>query len=366
MTLRSASESRATPPSAPAVASEDTTLLARVPFFQGLRAGQLVALAAVATSKAWAAGEPLLQTGRPAPGLMVLRRGRARGDSGVLGPGDVLEMLTAFDTRMAEETVIATEPVECLILTARAVHEAIRQDPELGVALLRDVSRFVSAPGGDVSEQLLRYAADVAESYREAERRQDALRQSVLGAVRGLVDLAEAKDPILRGHASHAAHIARALAVKLGWAADAVGHAALGGLLHDVGYIVVDSAILRKAGPLSEAEQRQIQSHPTVGARIIERIAFLGPVVPFVLHHHERYDGRGYPQGLTGKAIPLAGRLMAAVEYYETLRTGQDGPAGDEPRRLARLLRAEIGTRLDREVANALAELIESAEVPGG
>lgn len=361
MVLRSAS-----PLSREEGSLETAGLLARVPLLQGLRTGHLAALAAAATVRRAASGEPLAQAGRPAPGLVVLVSGRAAGASGSLAAGDSFGELAALDVRMADDTVVATEPVEYVVLPARAVHDAVRHDPELGIALLREASRHTPAAttGEEMSEQLLRYAADVRESFREGERRQEALRRSVFGAIRGLVDLAEAKHPFTRGHAGRAAHAARALAQRLGMSEDDVGHAALGGLLHDVGYIVIDAALLRADAPLDKAALRQLQTHPTIGARIIEHIDFLRPVVPFVLHHHERCDGRGYPHGLAGKAIPLAGRLMAAVELYETLLSRQ-GDAPDGPLVVARALRAESGQQLDRDVAYALAEMVESGWVPG-
>jgi len=348
--------------------AEAAELLARVPLLQALRSAHLGALAAAAMPKQVAAGEPIVHAGRPAPGLVVLRRGRASGAGGLeFGPGDCLEEMAALGPRMAQDTVVAVEPTEYLVLPAREVHDAIRRDPELGIALLKDVATRAPTGDDDLSEQLLRYAADVRDSFRESERRQEALRRSVLGAVRGLVHLAETKHPWSRGHASRAAHLARALATKLGWPEDDVNNAALGGLLHDVGYVVVESAVLRKEGPLDETEQRQVRSHPTIGARIIEHIDFLKPVVPFVLCHHERYDGHGYPQGLAGKAIPREGRLMAAVELYETLCMSQLGPAAElDPRQIGRLLRAEIGTRLDRDIAGALAAMVESGWARGG
>jgi HD-GYP domain-containing protein (c-di-GMP phosphodiesterase class II) len=343
--------------------TDAATFLSKVPLLQGLRSSHLAALAAATISKHVPQGEPLVQAGRPAPGLVVLRKGRANRAAGPLAAGDCLEEMAALDQRMAEDTVLATEPVECLVLPARAVYEAIRQDPELGIALLREASRYTpgAAGGEDVSEQLMRYAADVREAFREGERRQDALRRSVLGTVRGLVDMAEAKHPWSRGHAGRAAHAVRALAQRLGLSEDDVSHAALGGLLHDVGYVVLDAALFRREGPFDEAAQRQLQTHPAVGAHIIEHVDFLKPVVPFVLHHHERTDGRGYPQGLTGKAIPLAGRLMAAVELYEMLWARQA-----DPLLVGRALRAESDQRLDRDVANALADMVESGWVPGG
>jgi putative nucleotidyltransferase with HDIG domain len=338
--------------------------LGRATLFQGLRGSHLAIVAAAATIRQVPAGESILQAGRPAPGLIVLRRGRASRGGAAIEPGDCLEELAALDARMAEETVVATEPVECLVLSARALHDAIRQHPDLGVALLRDVSRFVSLGGEELSEQLMRYATDVRESFREGERRQESLRQSVLGSIRGLVDLAEAKHPRSQGHATRAAHVARALAVQLGLPQDDVNNAALGGLLHDIGFVVVESAVLHKPGPLSADEQDQVRSHPVVGARIIEHIDFLRAVVPYVLHHHERSDGRGYPSGLAGKAIPMAGRLMAAVEVCETLRVARPGQDPPDRAALAAALRARRGLELDRDVAQGLADLVESGGLP--
>jgi len=352
-----------------APATDTAALLAKAPLLQSLRAAHLAALAGVTVNRQAAAGEPLVQAGRPAPGLIVLRSGRAAGAVGPLGPGDCLEELAALDQRMAEDTVLATDPTEYVVLAARAVHDAIRQDPELGIALLRETSRYAPGANGgggeDMTEQLLKYAADVRESFRESERRQEALRQSVFGAVRGLVDLAEAKHPWTRGHAGRAAHVARALAQRLGLSEEEVSHAALGGLLHDVGFVVIDAGVLRRDGPLDEAAIRQLQTHPAIGARIIDHIDFLKPVVPFVLHHHERFDGRGYPHGLSGKAIPLPGRLMAAVELYETLWSRQAEAAG-AALVVGRMLRAASDEHLDRDVANALADMVESGWTPGG
>ena len=315
--------------------------------FQSLRRAQLATLAAGASTRRAEAGQPLCTAGRPSPGLIVLLSGRAGGGGLDLAAGQWLGEWEALDVRMAEQTVTALEPVDYLTLPARAVHDAVRADPELGVALLREVSRQRAARSDQDAPQMLRYATDLRESFREGERRQEALRRPVMGAVRALVTLAEAKHPWSRGHAARAARTARELARALGWDEDAVGHAALGGLLHDVGYVVVDMAAAEQDGQRAEVAQMQMQSHPEVGARIIDHIDFLRPVVPFVRGHHERFDGRGYPAGLTGHRIPIEGRLMAAVELCETRRASHANPAGLDRRALAREVRNEAGIRLD-------------------
>jgi ribonuclease P protein subunit RPR2 len=312
------------------------------------------------------AGQPLCTAGRPSPGLIVLQDGRAAGGGFDLRSGQWLGEWEALDVRMAGQTVTAVEPVGYLVLPARAVHDAVRADPELGVALLREASRqWAARPDGD-DAQMLRYATDLRESFREGERRQAALRQSVMGAVRALVTLAEAKHPRARGHAARAARTARELARALGWADDAVGHAALGGLLHDVGYVVVDAAAAASTSRPTDAEQAQLRAHPEVGARIIDNIDFLRPVVPFVLHHHERFDGRGYPRGLTGHSIPIEGRLLAAVELCETRRASRANPTGLVPSLLARELRNEARAQLDPEMALTLSHLVASGGLGDG
>jgi HD-GYP domain-containing protein (c-di-GMP phosphodiesterase class II) len=343
---------------------EAVALLQRVPLLQGLRPPHLAALAAGATIRHADVGQPLCTEGRPSPGLIVVQGGRAAGGGFDLSSGDWLGEWDALEVRMAERTVSALDAVDYLALSARALHDAVRADPELGVALLRELSRRHAAqPDTDGSEQMIRYATDLRESFRESERRQAALRNSVMGAVRALVTLAEAKHPWSRGHAARAARTARKLAREFGWSDDAIGHAAVGGLLHDVGYVVVDVSAIERNGSASEAERAQVHAHPEVGARIIGNIDFLDPVVPFVLCHHERFDGRGYPRGLTGHGIPVEGRLMAAVELLETYRATH--PRIDRGV-LGRMVRDEAGTQLDPEMAMPLAHLVASGALDDG
>jgi CRP-like cAMP-binding protein len=359
MTTGAASPSPSTAPGA----HTDAGLLGRVPLLRDLRPALLATLAAAADARRVGRGEPLCTAGAPSPGLVVIRSGRVLRAGLELGPGDWFDQVEAFDLRMAGETAVALDDVECLVLPARAVHDAVRADPELGVALLRETTRQLIAPGEEDLEQLMQYAADLRESFRESERRQAALRQSVLGTVRALVALAESKDPAAAGHAGRAARTARALARALGDDDEQVGHAALGGLLHDVGMIAVDAAA---AAGTDAGAQARVQAHPEVGARIIENVDFLRPVVPYVLGHHERYDGRGYPRGLAGRQIPREGRLMAAVELCETLRPRLMQPGVDGRGRLIGELRRQAGRQLDREMVVALCRVLEAEEHAGG
>jgi HD-GYP domain-containing protein (c-di-GMP phosphodiesterase class II) len=112
----------------------------------------------------------------------------------------------------------------------------------------------------------------------------------------------EARDPYLRGHSTRVTLFAEGLARLLGWRERDLEALRLGGSLHDVGKIAVNASVLRKPGPLTQEELAQIRTHPVAGARLIEGVVELRRALPYVLHHHERWDGTGYPHGSAGLA----------------------------------------------------------------
>ena len=129
----------------------------------------------------------------------------------------------------------------------------------------------------------------------------------------------EARDPYLRGHSARVTLIAEGLAQRLGWRGERLDALRLGGALHDVGKIAVDSSVLRKPGALTEEELAQIRTHPVAGARLIEAVEDFRTALPYVLHHHERWDGAGYPHGLRGDEIPVEGRLLGVADAFDAM-----------------------------------------------
>jgi putative two-component system response regulator len=151
----------------------------------------------------------------------------------------------------------------------------------------------------------------------------------------------EARDPYTAGHcarlAYHAASVGRALAVD----AEMVRALTVAGYLHDLGKIAVPDSILLKAGPLDEAERAKIREHPSRGAELVSGLRSLKLVRGIVRHHHERLDGSGYPDGLTGAAIPLGARIMAVVDVYDALVTARPYKVAFGPEEAQRILRRE-------------------------
>jgi putative two-component system response regulator len=131
----------------------------------------------------------------------------------------------------------------------------------------------------------------------------------------------EARDPYTAGHCVRLATIAVEFGERLGLGEDEIRALRLGGFLHDLGKIAVPDGILLKPGPLTADERQVIQEHPTAGDRLAAPMRTLGLVRPIIRHHHERMDGKGYPDKLVGEETTLLARLMAIVDVYDALRT---------------------------------------------
>ena len=129
----------------------------------------------------------------------------------------------------------------------------------------------------------------------------------------------EARDPYTRGHSDRVSALAEIVARRLGWKSARFGALKLGAVLHDVGKLNVDGAILRKPGPLDEGEYLEIKRHPLDGARMIRRLETLQPALPYILFHHERWDGSGYPSGRSREQIPVGARIVAVTDAFDAM-----------------------------------------------
>lgn len=131
----------------------------------------------------------------------------------------------------------------------------------------------------------------------------------------------EAKDAYTERHTERVADSARQLGEMLGLAEETLDALYRGGMLHDIGKIGVPDSVLLKPGPLSEDEERQMREHPLIGERIVRPLHSMAEVLPIVRHHHEHFDGSGYPDGLAGEAIPLIARIVAVCDAFDALVT---------------------------------------------
>ncbi|HKZ05657.1 MAG TPA: HD domain-containing phosphohydrolase, partial [Methylomirabilota bacterium] len=160
--------------------------------------------------------------------------------------------------------------------------------------------------------QALRYAEDVRRLYQQ-------LRRSICQSLLGLANALEAKDPYTRGHSERVGALSRELAAALGLPAADVECVTHAGLLHDIGKIGVPESLLRKRGTLTGEEWAVMRQHPVIGARIVAPFEFFAGGAMVIRHHHERWDGSGYPDGLAGGAIPLGARVVAVADVLDAL-----------------------------------------------
>lgn len=175
----------------------------------------------------------------------------------------------------------------------------------------------------------------------------------LVNMVRALVTSIEAKDEYTRGHSDRVALFGRRLAEEIGFDGDACERIYLSGLLHDVGKIGISDATLRKPGRLTEEEFAEIKMHPDKGWGILHDLKQLAYVLPGVLYHHERFDGRGYPDGLAGERIPIDGRILAVADAYDAMTSDRPYRRGMPQEKAEAILRQGAGTQWDPKLIEA-------------
>jgi HD-GYP domain-containing protein (c-di-GMP phosphodiesterase class II) len=182
------------------------------------------------------------------------------------------------------------------------------------------------------------------------------LKELFIGSLKALTSSIDAKDQYTRGHSDRVAFISRWIAERLApeeLEEEQIHRIYLAGLLHDIGKIGIDEAVLRKNGKLTEQELDRVRKHPSIGAGILSAIKQMRDIVPAVLCHHERVDGKGYPAGLVGNQVPLTGKIVGLADSFDAMtskRTYRDARTVEEA-----LVEIEkgIGTQFDEKVARA-------------
>jgi len=182
-------------------------------------------------------------------------------------------------------------------------------------------------------------------------------RATFLGTVKAITAAIDAKDRYTRGHSERVAMLSRRLAEAAGMPEQEAQEIYISGLVHDVGKIGVPEAVLCKPGRLTSHEFEIIKRHPQIGKTILEGIPSLKGVLPGVLHHHERYDGRGYPHGLAGEDIPLMARIMGIADTFDAMSSTRSyRPAMPRERVLAEIERC-AGSQFDPDLARVFVTL---------
>ncbi|MCX5682811.1 MAG: diguanylate cyclase [Planctomycetota bacterium] len=185
-------------------------------------------------------------------------------------------------------------------------------------------------------------------------------RELFVRGVRVLVHEQESRDPYAKHHSENVAHYAACIAQTLGLDFSQVGVIRRAGLLHDIGKIGVSDEILWKPSGLTADERKLMQRHVVVGVRILDQLRFLEREVPLVRHHHERYDGRGYPDGISGETIPLGARILGVADAFDAIIADRPYRESRTVAQALQIIVEDSGRQFDPQVVDAILQWVAS------
>jgi HD-GYP domain-containing protein (c-di-GMP phosphodiesterase class II) len=223
------------------------------------------------------------------------------------------------------------------------------------IGLMIAINRVGKQDFDSTDAQLFNSVANGCAVFIENGRLFNDLKTLFIGSLKALTRSIDAKDQYTRGHSERVAFISRWIAERLAeeepLEEEQIHRIYLAGLLHDIGKIGIDEAVLRKKGKLTDKEYEYIRKHPLIGAGILREIKQMHDIVPGVLYHHERIDGKGYPGGFAGDQIPLIGKIVGLADGFDAMtsrRTYRDARSVEEA--LEEIKRG-LGTQFDERVA---------------
>jgi HD-GYP domain-containing protein (c-di-GMP phosphodiesterase class II) len=191
----------------------------------------------------------------------------------------------------------------------------------------------------------------------------DKIQQLYLGTITSLVRAMEAKDEYTSGHSSRVAEMACKLARHINLDEIEVKQLEWAGQLHDIGKIGIRDDVLCKTGKLTEEELTHIKTHPVLSHKVLEPLEGLQGILPAVRHHHEHYDGKGYPDGLAGEAIPLHARILQIADVWDALTSTRSYRGAMSPKEAKEIMRTEAGTTMDQKLVAEFLELLDERDI---
>ncbi len=323
--------------------------LREAPFLTSLSDDDLRHIAESVKKRTYPAGHVIVQENALGDTFYIIHKGRVEitkwfedGEEMVLavcGDGDFFGEMALLEGGPRSATVRTLEPTTILEITRSGFVSLLQKAPAPAYELMKELSSRLRDMDASMIARL--------------QRKNEQLRQSYLDTITAVANAIEARDPYTRGHTERVTTIAKAIARRMGWDEERLSSLQVGALLHDVGKLGVADAILLKPGPLTDAEYAEIKIHPEVGRRVLHGISYLESAIPGVLHHHERYDGQGYPDRLAGQDIPLAGRILAVADAFDAMTSDRPYRRAMSPQTAIAELKREAGAQFDPEVVAA-------------
>ncbi len=293
-------------------------------------------------------------------------------DWGVLVERD-RDLAFASVDRMVRDTLIWSAAALAGALLLGILFARRLSDP---IARLADSTRAISegqygstvpvagtAEMAELSESFNRMSASISVAFDQVQRAARENHELFLSSIRALAEAIDAKDPYTRGHSERVATYAAAVAKQMGLPAEEVERIRLSGLLHDVGKIGVEDRIIRKPTALTEEEFEIMKTHPVKGAAIMSAIPQLADVIPGMRHHHEKWAGGGYPDGLTGEEIPVQARIVTVADTFDAMTTTRPYQKAMEIDFVVERIKQFSGVRFEPSVVSAFVRAYEKGEI---
>jgi putative nucleotidyltransferase with HDIG domain len=234
--------------------------------------------------------------------------------------------------------------------------------PKRTLGVLNLVRDGTSVAFSNVDLEIINVLASQASISIENTRLYQSLQDNYLKTIRGFALAVEAKDKYTHGHSENVMKYTVVLAQHLGLSNAEIERIKYAGLLHDIGKIGVGEAILNKPGKLSPGEFDEIKKHPELGARIISDVPFLKSLVPMVRHHHEYFDGNGYPEGIAQEDIPYGARILSVADAYEAMTSNRPYRKSMPSEVALQIVSKERGRQFDPSIVDAFLDVMH----PGG
>ena len=216
---------------------------------------------------------------------------------------------------------------------------------------LEDEMEFLSV---DIEERNI----ELEKALREAQESRRGIEDTYFSVVATLVNALEEKDTYTQGHSERTAKYAKAIAMEVGLSKDEADMIYKAGLLHDIGKIGIPETLLHKTAQLSDEEFDLIKKHPVMGQKILAPIKGFEPILPIVLHHHERFDGRGYPHGLNGDVIPVGAQILAVADCFDAITCGRGYKHGTSLKEGMQEVERCSGTQFNPKFVDALKKVL--------
>ncbi len=290
-------------------------VLKKIPFFSDMSDYDLHQIGQITVEKDYRAGDVIIRENTSAARFFVIDHGKVEitkkfedGEEMVLGvhsDGEFFGEIALLDEGPRSATARALKPTTVLEISRHDFETLLYTAPVLAYTMMKELSSRLRETGALLVSHLQRKNRQLSQAYLET--------------VTLIIHTIEERNSYTRGHTRRATVLAKAIGREMGLIDEELFSLEIGTLLHDLGKISVPDSILLKPGPLEHEEYERVKEHPQKGKEMIEGIAYLERVVPYVFYHHERFDGTGYPRKLAGSEIPLAGRIIAVADVFDAI-----------------------------------------------